>query len=469
MLRALLFLIKVGVLVAAAVWIADRQGSVVIGWDDYRITVQTGFFLFGAIAVILLAIFIYRLIQLITSLPRTLRRTRALRRQAAGYKALASGLAAVAAGDTRAAIKAAERAHKFLPADQGLPLLLQAQAARLQGREEQAQTMFQQLTHHKQAGFLGVRGLLQAAMDRRDYERALDLARQALRLHPQQGWIIKLVYDLEIRQQEWDAALVTLGRALKAGVISSNQVTRDRGALYVAQAECAQAAGAGDQARGFLRMALKADPGFVPATLLLAKLYAEAGQSRAAIKVLEHGWRAQPHPDLASLWQGLQTSVKSGGLFSKPLTEPMARLAWAERLVALSPQHPESHLAAGIAAAAESLWGEARDHFRKAEALEPSGRLYKHWIALERRAGANPRVMEALQEKWDALIRQDRAERRWVCRMSGRIYDQWMVLAPPHGAFNTIEWVFPGAQDIQPGVLSMGEPMPLTLSVAAGA
>jgi hypothetical protein len=144
----------------------------------------------------------------------------------------------------------------------------------------------------------------------------------------------------------------------------------------------------------------------------------------------------------------------------------MARLAWAERLMKLNPQHPESHLVAGIAAAAESLWGEARDHFRKAEALEPSGRLYRHWIALERRAGGNPRVIDALQEKWDALIRQDRAERRWVCRQTGRLYDHWMVLAPPHGTFNTIEWSFPGAQESVAGAVLMAEPLALAGSIA---
>jgi HemY protein len=468
MVRALIFLLKVGVLVAGAVWIADRQGTVNIAWDDYSVSLQTGFFIFIALAVIMLAIFFYWVIQTFTGMPRSLRRYIGIKRQAAGYKSLAAGLAAVAAGDTRTAVKHASLVRKYLPRDQGLPLLLQAQTERLQGHEERAQDIFQQLTHHKDAGFLGVRGLLQAAMDRRDYTRALDLARQASQKHPHQGWILKLVYDLEIRQREWAAAHNTLKRAEKAGAMTHAEARKDSRTLFMARAEECLAAGDGDQARIFLRDAVKVEPGFVPASVALARAYVQGGQIRAAVKVIEQAWRVQPHPDLEKTWQDLLPLQKARPLFSRALSGPLARLAWTERLVVLNPQHAESHLAAGIAAASESLWGEARDHFRKAELIEPSGRLYKNWIALERRTGVNPRVVEALQDKYDGLVRQERSERRWVCYQTGRVYDEWVVLAPPHGSFNTIEWTYPGSQLGVPTMLSVSGPMPGAHEMMAG-
>ena len=32
------------------------------------------------------------------------------------------------------------------------------------------------------------------------------------------------------------------------------------------------------------------------------------------------------------------------------------------------------------------------------------------------------------------------ADKVWICRETGRIYDRWSPIAEPHGSFNTIVW-----------------------------
>ncbi|MGB0719227.1 MAG: heme biosynthesis HemY N-terminal domain-containing protein, partial [Bdellovibrionales bacterium] len=206
MIKALWFLIKIGVVIAAIIWVADHPGSVRIEWLDYVFTVNTGLFFAALLAVVLASIFIYRVIRTFVDFPASYRYYSEIRARKKGYDALTRGLAAVAAGDAKTAQKEAAAVRGLLPDDNGLPVLLAAQAARLNGDDEAAEESFHVLLEHKDASFLGVRGLLQAALEDGDYEGGLAMARQALARHPKQPWILKTVYDLEIRNCHWGAA-----------------------------------------------------------------------------------------------------------------------------------------------------------------------------------------------------------------------------------------------------------------------
>ena len=196
MIRALWYIVKVGLLIAVVVWLADRPGTVNIEWQDYTVRAQAGLFLAALIVVIMLGIFVYRVIRTIVDLPKTWRRYREITRRDKGYRALALGLTAVSAGDARAASRHAHRAVKFLPKDSGMPLLLMAQAERLKGNETEARRIFGEMLQNKDTAFLGVRGLLQGALEEKDYERALGLAQQGLGLYPKQKWVLRIAYDL---------------------------------------------------------------------------------------------------------------------------------------------------------------------------------------------------------------------------------------------------------------------------------
>ncbi len=432
MLRAIVFLVKAGLLVVAAVWVSSQEGSVAINWGSYKIIFpHIGYFVLGLVAVLLGAIFIYRTIQTFAQFPQSYRRYREIKNHEKGFRALTRGLAAVAAGDKKNASAQSQRANKLLHSEEGLPLLLKAQAERLEGRESDAQETFAVLAKDKDAAFLGVRGLLLAALEARNHDKALGLARQAMDLHPRQPWILKLVYDLEIKQRHWPEAQKILSRAVSAGAITMQQEASDRAAILLAMAEESRAEGRPGPQRAHLRQAYKTDPLSVPAALALARFYKHEGSRKKAVSIIESTWKQNPHPDLARLWESLLPPAKSGRL--------AARYAWAERLAKLNSKHPESHLLEGRIAMEEGLWGAAREHFRQAENIEASGRLYWLWANLEKRAGSGAGVVQSLQEKAGSFP----PERCWVCRETGRIYEHWFPVAEPHGAFNSIEWAVP--------------------------
>ena len=131
MLKTFIFLVKAGLIIGAMVWLSEQEGSVRIDWMEYSVNVHVGLFLAGLLGLILLSVFVYRLMRTVVDFPASYRFYSQRRAKEMGYKALTLGLTAVAAGDTGAALKQAKKARSLLPEDQGLPLLLEAQAARL--------------------------------------------------------------------------------------------------------------------------------------------------------------------------------------------------------------------------------------------------------------------------------------------------------------------------------------------------
>lgn len=434
MIRALWFLLKAALLIGAALWVAEHPGTVQLDWMDYKITIHIGLFLLGFLALLWLSMVLYRVIWSFISFPASLRRYREIKRKEKGYKALTLGLTAVAAGDAKTAAYQAYRTTRFLPDDTGLPLLLQAQAARMDGRAEDAQDSFKRLLENKDAGFLGVRGLLQTALDQGRYEEALTLARQGLDSYPKQQWLLTSVYDLEVRLERWDEARATLKRMEKAGACTPEKAQSDRIALWLAEAGVGVgshgiASHDGEARLKRLKRAYKDGPAFAPAALALAELYEERGQRRKAVSVLEKSWKKAPHPTLLPLWDRL-APVKKG---------PHARLRWYEHLLSLNPEHPESLLAAGQAAMHEGLWGEARTYLMKALDVQPSARIYNTLAELEDRSAHDEKA--ALH--WREEAANAPAQPCWTCTQTGRLYERWLPVAYPHHAFNTIIWGVP--------------------------
>lgn len=432
-------MLKVGAAVALVVWIAERPGFVRLEWMEYAFTIHVGLFLLFALAIILGAIFTYNIITAFVKFPSSWRRYKHIRGQEKGYEALTIGLTAVAAGDSKVAAKQARLAEKYLQNDTGLPLLLKAQSARLEGREDDALENFAALLEDKNAAFLGVRGLLQAALDNQDYDKALELASHALKLHPKQPWIVRVAYDLHIRLRQWNDALEMLSRAQKVKALTADEAKADRIAILVAKAEDQDS----NAAAKTLQRAVKLDAGFTPAAARLARVYLNNGQRRKALSLIKKAWKSAPHPDLVDVWTLLISSRKAGA--------PLARMRWIEELLKVNSETAAGQNAAGRIALEYKLWGEARAHLMQAIEIEPTAGTYRLLAELEERSGQGQRAVAEWREKAQAAA----PDYVWTCHETGRVYSAWSPVAEPHGAFNTIEWAQSQAFNVAPAQLEM--------------
>jgi HemY protein len=389
-------------LLAAAIAVAMAWGLVLI---HGRLNVQLGNITITAAtpvalaALALLFVVLYVLFRLFGALlrgPRGWRAWRARRNRARGEAAVTRALVALAANDGPAARKEAVRARRLL-GDVPQTLLLEAEAARLSGREAEAEALFKILSARRDASFLGFRGLFRLALARQDTAAAAALARQADAAHPGGTWLREDRTRLALHTGDWNVALTLADGA------------RARAALAAAAANAAT-----DPAEGLRlgQQAWKADPALAPAALAYATRLRATGKERRALAVVRQSWNLAPHADLAAF----ALANASGGL---------ERMRAAQRLTAENAGHVESQVLLARAALDAGLSGEARRH---AEAARDAG-------ADPRRVWLLMAELEDGEEKQKALRQalMVEPEAKWTCTACHTSQAAWQPVCPACG------------------------------------
>ena len=458
MLNTIFSMLKIAAIIALAVWLVDHPGTISLEWMEYKITTHLGLVLVGLLGLILVAIILYRIYRTIIDAPSKLAKRKARRLKDKGRKALTLGMTAVAAGDASVATYQSYRAQKFLGRDQGMVLLLDAQAHRLNGDEAAANKSFAALLENPETAFLGVRGLLQAAIDHAEYDKAREYAEEALRLHPKQVWILRIVYDLDLRARNWNAASALLKRLEKAGGFSKPEAKAERAAIEAAQGLDHAENKNFESAAHHYRLALKQDAEFVPAALLLADIYTEQDKLAKLRTHLEKSIKANPHPELIERWaeMGQQMGKNLGAL------DPLAQMQWMERLKKMAAECPDVHIALASAALDASLWGEARSYLELAREgyVMPTAKIFTLFAALKERTTGDDLVVAAWHE--EAASAADDAV--WYCAKSGMVLPEWQAFSPFSGVFNGVVWGLPSARFMKDArTLGQGNAVPKAL------
>ena len=401
MRRTLIFLIKLAIVVAAAIWLVDRPGHIGIDWQGYAVEVPIGVGVLVILALMVLSAYAYRIWRGVRHAPGTFMRGRTRSRREKGYQALTSGMVAVAAGDADSAKRYAGRADSLLH-DPPLTMLLSAQAAQLSGDEGAAQRYFESMLERPETEFLGVRGLLTQALRDGDRVKALRLAQRARALRPDTPWLLRTCFELEVRMRRWAEAVATLEQLKKQDIMPRQDARRCRAAILIERSREAEADGDMVAAMKLAHDANGALPGFLPAVLREGRLLIREGVKKKAAKMLERAWIREPHPELAVAYRELE-----GG----PEEDPVARVKRFERLQKLALDHPEGFLALGEAELEAQLWGAARTRLERVIDEAPGRRVYRLMAELETGENSDPEAARAWMRKADEAA----AEPAWVC------------------------------------------------------
>jgi HemY protein len=424
MKRALLFLVKLAVIVGIAVWVAERPGTVTLRWLNWELHSTVGVLILAVVVAAALAALLYRLWRLTIRSPRDYLRRRAQRRRERGYKALTQGMVAVAAGDAEEAKRQARRAATLLN-EPPLTLLLAAQAAQLDGDEEAARDYFTRMIERDETAFLGLRGLLMQAIRSGDDAAALELAERAYKERPETPWVVRTLLDLQIRRGAWEKAIATLGQAQKISLIASDQAKRQRAAVLVEQSRALERAGDAAEALRLARDAHRLEPGFVPGAAQLAGLLIVQGKGREATRVIETAWSDTPHPALAQAYTAL-----------KGEESPLDRARRFERLGELNRSTRDARLELADVAMAARLWGEARRHLEVAVELGPTARAYRMLAELEEEERGDPEA----PPRWLRKAAEAAPDPAWVCERCGAAHPSWSAKCEGCGSFASLVW-----------------------------
>jgi len=424
-MRTIIYILEVAIVIAIAVWLADRPGKVLIEWQGYRIDTSIGIL---ALCVFLFAVVVAGLYagwRWFRRRPQAWSNHRRLNRQDAGLKALSDGLVAIAAGDADTARKQARRAGNLLE-HAPMTLLLEAQTAQIAGDDVTARETFEKMLKTPETEFLGLRGLIADALRENDDSRALSYARRAYALKPRTPWVLDTMISLHSRAGDWREAQRLVEESQKAKRVPGKSGNAQQAALLTERARAARAAGQVADAYVQARKANDLDPDLVPAAELVARMVAEDGRTRRARKVLERAWGRTPHPALMAAY--LDFGVES--------KEPLDRYKAVEHMTRPAREHPDSRLALAEAALDAKLWGEARAQLEALEAARPTVRVYQ----LRARLAEEDSEDATTVDQWLARAAAADADPQWVCKDCGTVADDWSAVCGNCGSFGTLEW-----------------------------
>ncbi len=426
MIRVVIFLAAIGALAFGAAWLADRPGEVMIIWQGKRIETSVAVLVIAVAVVAALAVLAWSILRAVVRSPAALRQHLRMRAGRRGYLALSQGLIAVGSGDARAARKFAEEAGRIAPGEP-LTLLLGAQSAQLSGDRAAAERRFKAMALRDDTRLFGLHGLFIEAQRRQDPATARLIAEEAARSHTVPAWAGHAVLNFRCAAGDWTGALERLERNQKSGLIDKPAYQRQRAVLLTARALAAEPTDRAS-ARALALGAVKLAPTLVPAAALAGRLLGEAGELRAAARIIETAWKANAHPDLADTYAHL-----------RPGDSARDRLARVQALAQKSPGHMEGALAVAQAAL------DAREFVIARAALAPLAAMPTQRVAMlfakleEIEHGDEGRARE-----W--MTRAVRARRDPAWTADGFVSDRWMPVSPVTGRLDAFAWMEPLAQ-----------------------
>src|SRR5258705_3255222 len=230
MIRVVIYLVAVGILAFAAVWLADRPGDVVITWQNRRIEMSVMVLAVGIVTVAVLVSALWTVVRAIMRAPDVLWLYLRTRRGVRGYIAVSRRLIAGGTGDARAARRFADEAQRIAPTEP-LTLLLSAQASQLAGDRASAERTFQAMASRQDTRLLGLHGLFIEAQRRDDMRAARLYAEEAAKSAPAPAWAGQAVFDARCAGGGWNGAMAEPDRKMKAGLVGPRAFSPQRPVL----------------------------------------------------------------------------------------------------------------------------------------------------------------------------------------------------------------------------------------------
>ncbi len=348
-------------------------------------------------------------------------------RQEKGYRALGEGVLALASGEGARAVAYAEKAEKYLhkPA---LTDLITAQGAEMAGDKARAEAAFKRLLKNEKTRFVGIRGILRQKLEAGDTEAALKLAKSAFALKPRQVDIQDTLLQLQADKGDWKGARATLGAKLKYGALPRDVHKRRDAVLALSEARDVLDEGKTIEAREAAIEANRLSPDLVPAAVLAAQGYIEAGKPRAAMRIITKAWLMRPHPDLAAAFAAIA-----------PDETPKERLKRFAKLLKVHPDNRETRLLEAELNLAAEDFPAARRALGDLAEVEPDARALTIMAAIERGEGASDAVVKG----WLARALGAPRGPQWCCDNCQHIHAQWRPVCEKCHSFDTLSWRAP--------------------------
>lgn len=456
LLKIVLFVALAAALTYGAVILLETPGGVTIAFGGREFAVTPIGFVIALILLVAAALILLKIVGFLIALVRfvlgdetAITRFFTRNREQRGLDALSGSMLALAAGEATLAQRKAAKAERLLRRPE-ITSLVNAQAAEVSGDRTKALTLYKSMIANDRTRFAGINGAMRLKLDAGETDLALALAKKAFAIRPDNQAVLRTLFDLQSKTEDWSGARETLNATMHARMLPRDVGTRRDAILSLADARKALAEGQTARGHEAAKQAAKLAPALVPAAALAADAYVAENGKRRATKVLTAAWATNPHPDLAAAFARIE-----------PDETPAARRKRFETLVAAAPRHSESRLLAAELALAAEDFPAARKALGDLAETEPTTRSLAVMAAIERGQGAP----EAVVRGWLAKALSASRGPQWVCAKCKQVHATWVPVCDSCGAFDTLEWkALPNADD---SGLSQSTMLPLIIGGGA--
>jgi len=418
MIRLTLYITLAIFLALCAVWLADRPGTLLLNGPDWEVRTSLAVFYLIVIFYTLFCWSIFKLYRWFkTDNPLKSPKRMASRRQK-GLAELDLGWSALAVQDTAAALRHGKKARGLLPTENGpLRLLLNVSS------EEAKKDYLDRLQKNPNSKLYALKARLDEKLSP---QNALEILQEMRGFQPASPWVSRKIFDISAQLRNWADAKKELTGLVKSKVMTAEVQKHLHTTLSFCQAVEADLSGQKTSARDFARHALKNEPSFAPAALLLARLHLAAGDKSKARKQVETTWKTGAHPDLGQFFLALE-----------PMESPSEKFRRIEKFAALNSDDLHSlHLLAKIALETEH-WAKAKHALNKLTSTNRATRETYHLLArLEMLQKNDPEAAEAYR----ARTKDAAPDPAWQCGACGMKQENYAAACPNCQAFGHIQW-----------------------------
>lgn len=410
----LAFYISLAIFLAlGAVWFADNPGTLLLNWRGWEVRMSVAVFGLLILLYTVSCWYLFRLYRWFrTDNPLTSPKRMASRRQK-GLAELDRGWSALSIHDKAAALKHGRKAYSLLPADNGpAHLLLKA------GKDKK---YLAQLNADPNSKLLALTFRLEQEFNDGNNKNAHDILVEMQKDQPGNPWICKKLFDVLTRLGMWKEAKEELENLVKCKAMDKARQKQLAAVLCYAQALEADLAGQKKTARDFTEQALKNDPAFIPAALLLGRHHLAEGNKTRARKVIETIWKLAPHPDLSQFIMKLE-----------PLESPSEKFRRIQKFADLNGDHIHSlHLRASVALGTEH-WADAKQSLDR---LVKDGKASRETYRLLARLESLQKQDEKAAEAYIAQAENAAGDPSWQCDICHNSLKNYTASCPKCHAF----------------------------------
>lgn len=314
--RIIFFLALIIVLSLGGTWLFQNDGVISADWLGYRIETSVAFLSIAFSSILFVSLLFVEIILWIKNTPSRIAHNITTQRNIKGLTMLNEGFVSLLDGDIKRAKDLAKVSARLLP-KQPYTLLLAAETSKLMGQFDEAERYYNKMLENKSTEIVALKGLVTNAKNEGHLDKAINLARRAKELKPNNNWSDLALLELYKKVGKWDEAKAIIDETKKTSWFinilrkdkDENNI-RERAVILLMLAKKLYNEGNVEESYKYTKQAFKILPNFLPVIITHTNNMLALGKKRQAAMIIEDAWSKSHMKNLQKCMLGFTRNLQ---------------------------------------------------------------------------------------------------------------------------------------------------------------